>query len=466
MLAMILLNALLFLTISACASGKIGQNRHPATATVSIFPQESRQIMAGFGVSSRVWDDPHVSAAPSTSVPPAAQEKILTLLFTELGLTRMRPVTDGGVEPVNDNSDSARFDWEKFKFEWKRNDAHISLVEQAQAKGMTTFFVSPVTLEPWMTENNPDEYVEWALAILLRWRERGLELPYFSVINEPGYKRGGIWPAEWMRTVVKGLGARMREEGLKTMLVIPDDLNPGEAYKRASVVLQDPEARRYVGALAYHLYGADESHLALVRSLAAEYGVPIWMTEFSVPNATTFSGGMEWIKIIYKLVANYNVSAVDYMWGFFGSGEKNHTILIIEFLDGKYIQHHVGPLYYLTGHFSKFIRPGAIRIETHSSSHDLLVTSYKSGSQLVIVAINAGHEDRQVEMRVTDSAAPLLFSVIQTTTQQFWAELPSIVTNRPTFNVVLPAQSVTTFRSESSDSPNFRASVDMKRSAQ
>ena len=75
---------------------------------------------------------------------------------------------------------------------WKRNDAHAGFVKQAMAKGLKVFFTSHKNLETWMTEENPDEYVEWAMAILLRWRELGVELPYFSILNEPGYKRGGF----------------------------------------------------------------------------------------------------------------------------------------------------------------------------------------------------------------------------------------------------------------------------------
>ncbi len=190
------------------------------------------------------------------------------------------------------------------------------------------------------------------------------------------------------------------------------------------------------------------------------------MTEFSVPNDMTFPGAMEWMKIIHKLVATYDVSAVDYMWGFFGAWERNHTILSIEFLDGKYVQHHVGPLYYLTGQFSKFVRPGQVRVETHSSSQDLLVTAYKSGAQSVIVAINAGQEDRRVNVTVTDAVAPLHFSAIRTTVREFWSELEPIASDTSTFNVALPAQSVTTYRGGSIDSAGTLSGVGIKKSAQ
>ena len=86
----------------------------------------------------------------------------------------------------------------------------------------------------------------------------------------------------------------MRAAGLKTLLVIPDDLNPGEAYHRAIEVLDDSEARQYVGALAYHLYDAQDRDLVFMRNLSEEYHVPVWMTEFSVSGAwPNYSGAMQ-----------------------------------------------------------------------------------------------------------------------------------------------------------------------------
>ena len=68
----------------------------------------THQVMEGFGSSSRVWDDPHLADAPQTVIPDAARAQILGLLYRDLGLTRVRPVLDGGVEPVNDNADPVR----------------------------------------------------------------------------------------------------------------------------------------------------------------------------------------------------------------------------------------------------------------------------------------------------------------------------------------------------------------------
>ena len=47
------------------------------------------------------------------------------------------------------------------------------------------------------------------------------------------------------------------------------------------------------------------------------------------------------------------------------------------------------PSYYYIGHFSKFIKPGALRISTTSSHSDLLSTSWQNeDGELVTVVMN------------------------------------------------------------------------------
>ncbi len=286
--------------LAGCTVGdneKIGEK-----AQVTIDSSVTYQVMDGFGSSSRVWDDLHLSNTRRTVIPRTAQQKILSLLYKDLGLTRVRPILDAGIELANDNSNPFTFDSTKFNFEWERNDAHVEFVKQAILYGLQVYFPTPIFLEKWMTESNPEEYVEWALAILLRWREAGMEVPFYSIVNEPSYRRGGIWSATWLTRVVKSLGRRIRAEALRTMLVIPDDLNPTEAYKRAAPVLEDPEARKYVGALAYHLYGARARDLRRMRDLSLRYGIPLWMSEYSERRYISYSGGMRWARRIHDLI--------------------------------------------------------------------------------------------------------------------------------------------------------------------
>lgn len=421
-----------------------------AAAQITIDVGTTHQTMEGFGASARVWEDPHLSEAPQTVVPPVIQEEILVSLYTELGLTRMRPTVSSGIEPQNDNDDPQTFDWAKFNFAGKRNDSLVALVKQAMPYGLRTYFPSPVQPERWITDAMPEEHAEWLLAILLRWRALGVELPFISVINEPAERRSRVWSAGWMRQVIKSLGPRMRQEGFQTMLVVPDDLNPHEAYRRAREIMADPDARPYVGALAYHLYGGADEDMAGMRDLAVKYRIPVWMTEYSDKSYSAYRGAFAWILTMHRLIARFGVSAVDYMWGFMGSiADKDthspgHTLVAIVFDRGRYRSHAPTPNYYLMGQFSRFVRPGHVRVGAQSKVDGVLVTAYRGPRDIVVVAINAAQVEKDV--RVSFTAGPMVgsFAAMRTSPTERWQVIDPVPVSEGVMRTVLPPLSVTT----------------------
>jgi O-glycosyl hydrolase len=436
----------------ACEAG----SPPPGGSLVSIDLGARFQTVQGFGTTQRLFDDPHVTNTfdPLTKraavvVPAAEQAKILATLYTELGLTRVRynprdPVPDGtspaGLEPVNDNADPKLTDLTKFNFSWKNNDGHIDLVKREVPYGVTTYFASPLTLESFMTESNPDEYVEWAMAILRRWRDRGLEMPFYAIVNEPGYARSGIWSGNYLRDVTKRLGAALRAEGFRTKIVVPDDVSPAEAYARAAVILADPVARQYVGAIAYHLYD-DRSGRDKLRALGEQYGIPIWMTEYA--SAAPF----EWAELIHEELAEYGASAVDMQWGFFGQWEPPESHLITVTSAGNAYTGFVRTKsFYTMGQFSRFVRPGARRVGVTESVDGLKVSAYVNGSEVVIVAITSGtSESSTVTMSVTGGACAALATGVRTSANENWAPLTGIPVSGNRFTATLPPASITTF---------------------
>ncbi len=218
--------------------------------------------MEGFGTTIRVFDDPHVfnnfnqtTRRANTTMTPAQEDEILDKLYVDLGLTRVHPATDESIEEINDNNDPSDTDLSKFNFEWKKNDALIDIVKRARSRGVTNYFLSPIEIEDWMTEANPEEYVEWAMAIIRRWRDQGVELPFYSIMNEPGYERGGYWSGAYLRDVIKLLGSKLEAQGFATQIIAPDDLNAKFARERLDIIMADPNAAKYIGAFGYHLYG-------------------------------------------------------------------------------------------------------------------------------------------------------------------------------------------------------------------
>lgn len=435
------------LLAAACSTdiqGAVGA-RSPSPAPVVIDLGATRQTIEGFGASSRTWADPHLADADRSEVPADAQSAILDALFRDLGLTRLRPMLEQGIEPENDNADPGSFVPSQFNFSGKRNDSQVSLVKQAMAAGATTFFPSPVTIEPWMNEHNPQEYVEWAMAILLRWRDLGVEPPYYSPINEPGFERAGNRSPEWLTSVVKLLGARMRAEGLETRLVIPDDLNPSEAYRRAVVVLADPEARQYVGAVAYHLYGGSND-LDRLRELAQANKLPMWMTEYYESSYAGWPGVLGWAVTMQQMLTDGDATAVDYLWGFFGSHDPSSTLVSIAFDHGRYVRHERTPAYFVTGQFSRFVPPGSVRLTASAVPAPVFVSAFRRpDGKVAIVAVNSGDSARDVGFSVLGAQLRGGVEAIRTSAGEQGVRLDPLTASSSGFDASLAPESVNTF---------------------
>ena len=62
------------------------------------------------------------------------------------------------------------------------------------------------------------------------------------------------------------------------------------------------------------------------------------------------------------------------------------------------------PIYYVMAHFSKFIRPGAVRIGTNSSDNDLLVTAVKNtDNSIAVVLFNENEQVKNINLSLDES---------------------------------------------------------------
>jgi O-glycosyl hydrolase len=423
----------------AGAQAKGQAQRTAAQSTdVVVDLQAKRQVIQGFGTSSRVWTDPHLANAADVDVPTEAQTQILTSLYRRLGLTRVRNVLDNGLQ---------QRPGAPLSFEGKRADGHIAFVKQARRFGLTTFFPGPVYLEDWMRPENPSAYVDWAMAMLQRWRVQGLEPALYAPLNEPQIARD--FPPQWMHDVVIQLGKRLRAAGFKTKLVIPDDENPTDAYRRAVAVLDDPNARQYVAALAYHVYRWDTSEgrpaIVKMRQLASQHKLPVWMTEYSTSGYKDWRSSFEWAERMHVLLTDGGVNAIDYMWGYFGDWVRTDTLISIDFDHGVYRGHSPTPLYWLTGQYSRFVRPGFVRVSATGSRGTVLTSAYRSPNRAIVVATNPSSTTQTVRIAVTGGKLKGLVRPVRSSPTEQWRSLPPMAPRGGRFTVKLPPQSVTTY---------------------
>ncbi len=435
-------------------------------AEVTIDARNAFQRLDGFGASQRVFDDPHLfnnfnpaTARALTVLTPAQQDAVLDKLFVDLRLTRVRPASPdtavgAGIEPQNDNADPDVGDPARFNFGWKNLDAHADYLARARQRGVDTWFLSPLSRESWMgtgTAKDASEYAEWLLAQALRCQALGVAPPYLSVANEPSYARNTM-SGSFIRDVIKILGPKLRAAGLATRFVIPDDVRSSDAAAKTRTILTDPAARSYVGALATHLYDEPLTNVMKMRLLGEQHGLPLWMTEFSLTLAGAVglgNGPFDYAGLIHELLATYNVSAVDYQWGFFGQWESGSQLVILNHATSGaqgYTAFTLPKEYYVTGQYSKFIAPGARRVRADSTDSTIKVTAYVDWPQLTIVAFNRNASGNPtLTFNLLGLPAVSVVNPVRTSGTENWASLPALAVAGSAFTATLPHQSVTTF---------------------
>ena len=423
-------------------------------ATVTVDVSRHFQTIDGFGITQRLFDDPHltntfdqVTQRGAIIIPADQQAAILRALFTDIGLSRLRYATDPFIEPVNDNADPAVTDLSKFNFTWKGGDGHIALVNAARPFGLTKWWGSPIGAgEAWMGPTDVAEYVEWALAIIRHWNAAGTPLAYWSIFNEPGYFQGSTTRSgQFIRDAIKAIGPVLVTEGISTRIVIPDDITPAEALSRATVILADPAARQYVAAIATHVYNGpnqqpNTASLAQLSALAAQYSLPLWMTEWY--SADWFT----WANSMHTLLSDYNVSAIDYLWGFFGEWQGlGPQLITIQGTGSLYGGFFRTKMFWAMGQYSAYVRPGTVRVAADAPSTALRVSAYFDGAKVVVVALNVGNSPQAVRVEL-GAGIPCVRSLTATRTSavESGALLTPVTLDAPHFVTTLPGMSITT----------------------
>ncbi|MGQ1948469.1 glycoside hydrolase [Geofilum sp. OHC36d9] len=211
-----------------------------------------------------------------------------------------------------------------------------------------------------------------------------------SVQNEPDWKvsyEGCEYTVNQMFNFVKNQGHMI--QGAK--LMVAESLNSNQAYTTA--ILNDAVVADNIDIIGGHLYGSGNAPYPL----AAEKQKEVWMTEhllnldsgnnpelwtqYTDP-VTIWNETMQMVDEIHAVMCN-NWNA--YIWwyirryySFLGDGEKGTT-------RGEILKRG-----FAYSQFSKFIRPGYVRIdaEVENSTAGVKATAYTGDGKTVVVIIN------------------------------------------------------------------------------
>lgn len=401
---------------------------------VVVDPARRFQTMVGFGAA--ITD---ASAIVLTRMAPARRAALLHELFgtapgaLRLGFTRLT-IGASDFSPTHyslDDPPAGRSDPTLRYFSIAPNRAAVlPVVKEARAINPNlVVMASPWSPPGWMKTSGsmiggslkPDLYPVYA-RYLVRWVQAfaaaGAPLRYLTIQNEPGFEPkdypGMIWPAAARaRFIANDLGPALARARVATKILDWD--HNWDKPEEPLGVLRDAGARRYVAGIAWHCYGGEVSAQSRVHD--AYPAMDAFMTECS---------GGEWSPgwqngfgdVVHSLligsVRNWSRGVI--LWNLALDPERGphkggcDTCRGVVTVDPKSGEVTRNPEYYALAHVSRFVHPGADRIDSRSpagSPIESVAFRNRDDGAIVVLIYNNADTARPIAMRIGDRASGL-----------------------------------------------------------
>lgn len=390
----------------------------PTEGEVSVFVDPTKTFQTFLGIGAALTD---ASAETFAKLPPAKQEEFLQAYFSkEKGIGYSLARTN--IHSCDFSSDSYTYVAEGDASLQTFNINHdkqfrIPFIKKAiaAAGGKLPLYASPWSPPAFMKTNNemlhggklrPEFAQSWAnyyTKFIKAYEKEGMPVWGITIQNEPMATQrweSCIFTADEERDFLKNyLGPTMQKAGYANKKIIVWDHNRDLMFQRANVIFDDPGAAKYAWGMGFHWYEDWSGGLPMYENVGLVHKA------YPTKNLLFTEGCAE----------SFNADRIN----FWGLGEEYGRSMINDFnngtvgwtdwnilLDEKGGPNHVGNFcfapvhadtqsgeliytnsYYYIGHFSKFIRPGAKKINCASSRSQLLTTGFinKNGEIAVVV---------------------------------------------------------------------------------
>jgi glucosylceramidase len=252
---------------------------------------------------------------------------------------------------------------------------------------------------------------------LQAYASNGITINYLNLFNEGDNPHYSNVTYKAMGEMIKNFVVpQLRADGLSTKIQLGETCTRPEALEKFPPVLEDPEVRKLISTMTSHGYDWDkQSSLMELHNKFPD--IPIWQTEvcygmdMCVPPTGLvkcpvheFSDGEFWGNMILNDMKSW-VSGWIY-WNMIldqdggpwltspihGDPDPNrqHSVVII---DRSTKEVTFTGLYYYLAHFSKFVRPGAVRINCTGGIPQLNFAGFlNSDGSIILNVINNGEE--------------------------------------------------------------------------
>lgn len=362
-----------------------------------------------------------------TALSEGARQTVLNDLFnpaTGIGISYLR-LTIGASDfsltdfTYNDlPAGQTDFDLQQFSLAQDMNDVVPVMKEILQINPSIKLMGSPWSPPAWMKTNGNlkggklrldcyDVYADYFVKYIQAMKDQGIVIDAITPQNEPLYFTAGypcmeMQPSEQLEFIKNSLGPRFESEGINTKIILYDHNWDNPQYP--ITILNDPSAAGFIAGSAFHAYAGDVSAMSTVHMAHPDKG--LYFTEISGGAwAGDFSDNLMWNmrNIFIGTARNWTKTAL--LWNLalnedFGpqnNGCSNcRGVITINSGNGLVTKNEE---YYSIAHFSKFVRPGAVRISTTipQTLPDIGAVGFQnSDGSKVFIACNYGNDDKTI----------------------------------------------------------------------
>jgi glucuronoarabinoxylan endo-1,4-beta-xylanase len=271
----------------------------------------------------------------------------------------------------------------------------------------------------------------------------GIPLVAISAQNEPNYR--ATWdtclytPAQLVTFVRDFLGPALAAQNLTVPVMAPETQGWDEFARFANPLMADSATVGMLGPIAMHHYGGAPYEYEPAKMA----GKVLWQTEVSDDKVVmtldrTIDSGLRVAGMIHDNLVYGNVSAWHYWWLMPGSGDGNGALTVNMTLL---------PRAYALGNWSRFVRPGFVRVAATPLSQQYLHLSAfhdSASGRIVVVAVNQKYNALSQDFTIAGGTVTELtpWLTAEGTNLQ---EQGAVFVVDGKFTAVLPARSVTTF---------------------
>jgi len=397
---------------------KFSEFKQPLETQTCIFVNPDKTFQTFLGIGGAITD---ASAEVFAKLPKDKQQELLNAYYGKdkgIGYSLIRTTihssdfSSGSYTYVTEGDKELK----SFSIDHDRN-FKIPLIKKAieAAKGQAKLYASPWSPPAFMKDNKnmlkggkllPEFYQPWAnyyVKFINAYQKEGIPVWGLTVQNEPmAVQRweSCIYTAEEERDFLKNyLGPTLKKAGLGDKKITVWDHNRDLISQRASTILDDPEANKYVWGVGFHWYenwsGGDMMFENVGKVQEMYPNKNLLFTEgcvekFDAKKYQLWANGERYGKSMINDFNNGTVGWTDWNILLDENGGPNHVgNFCFSPIHGntKTGELIYTPSYYYIGHFSKFIGKEAKRISSVSSRSQLLTTSFLNNDGKVVTVV-------------------------------------------------------------------------------